>query len=120
MEQLTLSGLICIHDFGEASGILFLSAHTEPVASILHDQIRGKNVNIRYWITDKEATKEEAKADFIESISGKAETDYGSRYSDYTGYLWTDEECKIGGHDLIEEIKANKGKWLHLEIDILS
>ena len=38
-------------------------------------------------------------------------------YSDYTGYLWTDENLKIGGHDLLDELKEDCGKWLFLTIE---
>ena len=41
---------------------------------------------------------------------------FGACYSEYTGYLWTDEEVLIGGHDLIEELRGCEGKWLLLEI----
>jgi hypothetical protein len=28
------------------------------------------------------------------------ETRYYHRYSDYTGYLWTEEDFIVGGHDI--------------------
>ena len=43
--------------------------------------------------------------------------EYSHAYSEYTGYLWTDEKLVIGGHDLLNEIKGNIGKYIHLEIE---
>jgi hypothetical protein len=120
MEKLTFEGLLSLHTWGEASDVLFLSSLREPLAEELGDTIRNKNVTARYWITDKQATYEEALEDFVKMVSGCSETRFGSRYSELTGYLWTDEECKVGGHDLIDEFKSNVGKWLILEIEIHS
>ena len=47
---------------------------------------------------------------------GGIEADFNPRYSEITGYLWTDEELNVGGHDLMAELKSNVGKWLILEI----
>lgn len=37
---------------------------------------------------------------------GIADTKYYHAYSDLTGYLWTTEKLKVGGHDVLEEIKG--------------
>jgi hypothetical protein len=51
---------------------------------------------------------------------GLGEADVGHRYSEITGYLWTDEEIMVGGHDLIEELHDHLGKFCHLEITYLA
>lgn len=117
-KVLTYQGLLSLHSYGEADEILFLSSEREPLAEVLDDTIGGKQVTARYWITDTPCTKEEADEDAAERVMGKAATRFGSRYSEMTGYLWTDEEVKIGGHDLIGELKDSAGKWLILEIEI--
>lgn len=118
MRTIKYNGLLCLHGWGEAYDILFLSSVSDPFADELEYKIKRKKVTARYWITDKPCSKEEANEDFMKIVMGLAETDFGSHYSEYTGYLWTDEECKIGGHDLIKELKQNIGKWLILEIEI--
>lgn len=115
-ETKTYAGLLSLHSYGEADDVLFLSTVTDPLAEEL-EWMEGKNVTVRYWITDKPATKEEAQEDFIRQLFGKADVLFGSRYSEMTGYLWTDEELKVGGHDLIEELKSYIGQWLILEIE---
>ena len=54
----------------------------------------------------------------IISMEGIVDSEYYHRYSDYTGYLWTDENFKCGGHDLIEILHSHKGEYIHLEIDL--
>ncbi|MNJ80064.1 hypothetical protein D3C77_783070 [compost metagenome] len=49
---------------------------------------------------------------------GFCDVGYGARYSELTGYLWTDEYLKVGGHDIIEELRSYVGKWLILEIEV--
>ena len=112
----TYTGLLSLHSWGEADDILFLSELTDPVAEEL-EWMNGKNVTVRYWITDSKVTRDEAAEDFIRNLIGVAETRLGSRYSEMTGYLWTDEDLKVGGHDLLDELKSNVGKWLILEVE---
>jgi len=118
MKTLTYRGLLSEHDVGDSDDLLFLSSRSSPLGELLQRDITGKPVSVRYWITDKEATKEEATTDFLRTVIGLAECKFGARYSEITGYLWTDEECNIGGHNLLAELHSYIGKWLILEIDI--
>ena len=118
--ELNYSGFIELKEWGEAYDILFLSTMDDPLVEKLHDEISGENVTCRYWISDKECSKDEAEKDALYTIMGAAETDFGSRYSEITGYLWTYEVVKIGGHDLVRELSSRTGKYLHLEIKVHS
>lgn len=118
MKTLTYIGFLSKRSWGKTDNILFLSSLSNPLAEQLQSDIARKRVTARYWITDKQATKEQAQEDFVRQLVGIAECDFGSYYSEYTGYLWTDEECRIGGHDLIRELRSHVGKWLILEVDV--
>ena len=50
-------------------------------------------------------------------VMGDANVDLQSRYSEITGYLWTDEDLNVGGHDLLAELKGHVGKWLIMEVE---
>ncbi len=120
----TYSGLLSLQSYGDADDILFLSSLGEPIFSPagapLAEELQwmvGKQVTVRYWITDSETTKEEAQRAFLETLCGKADGSFGARYSEITGYLWTDEELEIGGHSIIDRLKTHVGKWMHLEIE---
>ena len=120
METKTYAGQVSVRDYGDSDDVLFISSNDDPLAEILERDISGRTVTARYWITEKEASKEEAQESFIRQIMGVAESIFQARYSDITGYLWTDEDIKIGGHDLLGELEGCAGKWLILEIDIHS
>jgi hypothetical protein len=117
-ETFVICGLLSLHSYGEADDILFVSSERGPLAEVLHERIARKRVSARYWITEKLCTLDEAQEDFVRRLFGGADTRFGSHYSEITGYLWTDEKVKIGGHDLIEELRNNVGKWLILEVVI--
>lgn len=115
-KVIRIGGLLSLHTNGEGDDILFVSSEGNPLAEVLHDRISRKQVSARYWITDKPCTFEEAQEDFVRRLFGVADTEFGAQYTETTGYLWTDEAARIGGHDLIEEFRGNVGKWLLLEV----
>jgi molybdopterin converting factor small subunit len=90
----------------------------EPIAEVL-DYMSGEIVTVRYYTSDKEATEEELQEDFLtNTLYGNLESDYGARYSEITGYLWTDDNLKVGGHDLREELESYAGKYLYMVVEI--
>lgn len=92
-----------------------------PLAEDIADDIErhGRYLTARYYIHDskEEISKDDLPEAFLKSIYGAANACYMARYSEITGYLWTDEEINIGGHSLLEELRSHFGKWLYLEIE---
>ena len=92
-------------------GVIFVDGEL-----ILADWLQGvcynKFVTIDYVVNDTFLKPEDMNRSIIEHLYGKATISYGHCYSDITGYLWTDEECTLGGHDIIEELRTHMGsKW---------
>ncbi len=87
----------------------------EPFAS---EFPKNSNVSIWYLISDKPIPEKEINMELVKYQNGISDSDYGAHYSDMTGYLWTDEEAKVGGHDLIRELQSNLGKFLHMEVKV--
>lgn len=54
----------------------------------------------------------------IVSMMGEIESKYWHRYSDYTGYLWTEEGFKCGGHDIPAILMSHMGEYIHMEIEL--
>lgn len=54
----------------------------------------------------------------IESFYGDADGHYYHRYSDYTGYLWTEEEFKVGGHSIPDILHSHMDEYIHMEIEL--
>ncbi len=118
MEQLIYKGLITESSRGENDDALFIGDMDEPIAYVFEEEIQGKQVSVRYFISNTEKTKEELTENLISKIAGAVDADYGDRYSDVTGYLWTDEELNVGGHDLLKELRSEIGKFIYMEVDV--
>lgn len=54
----------------------------------------------------------------IVSMMGQVESAYYHRYSDYTGYLWTVEKFRCGGHDIPKILSSHMGEYIHMEIEL--
>lgn len=119
METIVYKGFIKGRDYGEGHG-LFLSGQDEPLAEqIMYDLDENtKQCSIRFYISDTEKTIEQLREDRLHSLSGGLMSRFRHAYSEYTGYLWTDEDLMIGNHDLLSDLYFHEGKYLHLEIDI--
>ena len=64
-------------------------------------------VSVRYLISDKPIEDaEQVIAEYIGQLEGDIHLEHGSHFSDLTGYLWTDSELKVGGHDLLKELES--------------
>lgn len=115
----TYRGWLSLHSSGEANDILFLSTVREPFAEAIQDDLgaHGHFVTVRYFVSDTDKTPDELTENLIRVVSGDLHADYGDHYSEYTGYLWTDEEVKVGGHDLLEELKGSVGKFAHIAME---
>lgn len=119
MEQLVYKGFILEGSYVENDNALFIGSDDEPIAQMLEEEIEGRQVSVRYWISDTEKTKSELQEDFLKNLVGSIDAEYNSVCgSEYTGYMWTDENLKVGGHDLMAELRSNLGKFIWLEIDV--
>lgn len=52
------------------------------------------------------------------SMMGEVESHYYHRYSDFTGYLWTEEKFICGGHDIPKILHSHMGEYIHMEIEL--
>lgn len=102
-ETVVFNGILKVDEYGEAYLLLLNDLPFTEQAQY----ITGKMVSIRYFISDKPMKSiEEAEVNLLKTLDGATDVEYLPRYSEYTGYLWTDEEFKVGGHDLLKELKA--------------
>jgi aldehyde:ferredoxin oxidoreductase len=79
--------------------------------SAAFEYISRNNVSICYYVSDMPMEPEHLK-----SLFGDVRTKYNVVYSECTGYLWTDEDLKVGGHDLLSELESFAGKYLHMQV----
>ncbi len=124
-KRCTYRGWLRLASHGEGLDILFLDARQphgglgDPLAERIKDDIaaHGRYLTVRYWIADIKATKDALQEAWLRQVMGLGEAEFAHRYSEITGYLWTDEEVKVGGHELLDELKAEVGRFCHLEIE---
>lgn len=69
-----------------------------------------------YYITNRVIAWDTLEVDRIRMVMGDPTADFRHVYSDLTGYLWTEEQFVVNGHDIIEEIYQKAGgdmgfKW---------
>lgn len=118
METIIYKGLVLEDNYDENCEALFIGENSQPIAEIFADDFEDKQVTVRYWTSDEEKTKDELQEGVLRKLFGNIDADYGDRYSETTGYLWTNEDISIGGHNLLEEIRSYVGKYIHLEVDV--
>jgi hypothetical protein len=118
MKQLIYKGFITEREYQDNDDALFIGDMGSPIAEDLMDEINEKQVSVRHWISDISQTKEELTESFLKNLFGAVDAEYTARYSEDTGYLWTDSKLNIGGHNLLDELESNIGKYIYLEIDV--
>lgn len=117
MKTKVYKGKIRIGTYYPNDEALFVGEDSEPFIELWkYDFANRQQVSVRYWISESNKTLEQLQENQLLSISGASEADYGDRYSDITGYLWTDQDLKIGGHDLFNELIGHVGKYLYMEV----
>lgn len=115
-----IKGLITEKDYKETYDAIFVGEHDEPLLVFAQDCLEGRQVTLRYWITNKELTLQELEKLTVMKLLGMCDAEFFERYSEPTGYLWTDENFKVGGHDILEELKDAVGKYLYMEISVVN
>ena len=120
----SLRGLLVLMPDGEADDILGLVSENkwraEPFARSFEGIIGSgrKQVSVRYFLTDEARSVEQLNDALAHIAEGFGEAEYNHRYSEITGYLWTDEEAVVGGHDLVKELRGSLGKHLYMEVTV--
>lgn len=111
------SGELSVQSSGEADDIIHLDGN--PLAEVL-EVLKGSIVTVRYYISTEQRSEEELIEMTVRYYHGLADVDFRHRYSEITGYLWTNEDMIIGGHDLKNELytDALQGRYLLLLADI--
>lgn len=91
-----------------------------PLTKEMEARIGWRNVlvSIKFVISDNPINPLTVDEDVIKSYYGEVSSEYVHVYSAFTGYLWTDEGFKVGGHDIIGILSNYIDKYIHMEIEI--
>tara|TARA_R110000772_G_scaffold20466_2_gene56674 strand:- start:3731 stop:4147 length:417 start_codon:yes stop_codon:yes gene_type:complete len=78
---------------------------------------KGSEVYITYYISDVMLTKEEFVEQNLLTLIGSIKKSFNHIYgTEWTGYMWTNEEFKVGEHDLFKELCGHHNKYCYLKI----
>lgn len=112
--------LIEIMDFDATLlGIKNFSGEETNIYDLVSDALGCKSAKtFSYHITDKIVPLGELEENMTRlSLGEDIDIGYYHHYSDLTGYLWTDENFVIGGHDLRQELASSIGKIVTIVIE---
>ena len=118
MKTKIYKGRVKEGDYRSNWDALFIGEDSQPIAEIFEKDFEAKKVTVRYWISDTEKTKNQLQESILRKVVGAVDANYDDVYSELTGYLWTDENLNIGGHDLLKEIRSYLGNFIYLEVDV--
>lgn len=87
-----------------------------------HWNQKNKQISLSWHVTDEPKSYQDLETNIIKAVMGDLKTTFSHRYSDLTGYLWTNEDVKLQGHDLLREIAtACQGKskaWVYIRFEV--
>jgi hypothetical protein len=111
-------GTLAEHDRGEGMDILFLDPGDEPLAEMISGDLDrfGRYLTVRYWTAAEPRSDEDMIDGALRELLGAGDATFRHAYTEITGYLWTDEDINVGGHDLLGELRSQKGRYCLLEI----
>ncbi len=92
----------------------------EAIAKLVTDSIRehGSFLTVRHWIAQQPINPETVKLEWLKQLyTGSATAEHKIQASESTGYLYTDEELIVGGHDLMAELYVHEGEYIYMEIE---
>ena len=117
-RKVIFEGRVERRDYEDTMNVLHVGdiALSEAFAEALNQE--RKQVSVHYYISPEPMTKERRTHAEVMIANGEGYAEFIQQFSDTTGYLWTDEELTVGGHDLKTEIGGYVGKWCRLELTI--
>ena len=102
-------------------GVVLMDEKNKANCVVLADHLRytvcDKFTTVRYFTSSKyiESSDDATEKLMLEHF-GAAQVEYHMAYSELTGHLWTTEEIKVGGHDLLNELRSSIGYFVYMEI----
>ena len=80
-------------------------------------------VQVNYYLSEKVCTRKEMVEGFLNKLYGAIAADYEKndyRYSSWTSGTDYDTTLKIGGHNMIDELRNEAGKFIIIDINFQS
>lgn len=84
------------------------------------DNYPDDGVQVNYYLCDKSCTKNEMVEGWLKKLVGAVDASYeanGYIYSSWTSGTDYDTNLTVGGHNLLNELYAQQGKFIIIEIN---
>lgn len=125
MKKITLSGMVMFKYDSEFERIKLIQKDGYEIDLILRFQEAVMNypdhiVRVNYGVADKPCTESKLKEEFLRRVFGDPNVGYEKsdyRYSSWTSGTNYDTNFKVGGHDIMKELRSYQGKFLLLNIE---
>ncbi len=127
MKKVTLSGIIRYTYEGSFEHIKLAQDDGYEIDLILRFQeaimnYKGYAVKVSYGLADGPCTEDELREGFLRQVFGAPKVGYEKheyRYSSWTSGVDYNTNFKVGGHDVMNELREHQGQFLllHLEFE---
>ena len=99
---LLLEGKIREKENGDHADALYIGA--DIIAEAISDNFQSHRAPVFccWAISERPITPYDLLGIAVEQANGDVDAIYYHRYSEITGYLWTEQDAIIGGHNLVE------------------
>ena len=84
----------------EEGGLVYLAEAIENLV-----EWKGSITTFQYHISSKPLGFYDLEEHMIKTAMGLTKANFSHAYSDLTGYLWTNEDIEVSGHNVLEEIQ---------------
>lgn len=74
--------------------------------------------SLSYALSDSPIDPHFVAESAILSYYGLIDKEYAVSWSDTSGYLWTEERFNVGGHSILDILKDNLGRYIHMEMSL--
>lgn len=125
MKKITLSGKVLFKYEDEFERLKLIQDDGYEIDLILRFQEAVMNyphymVRVEYGVANKPCTEDELKEGFLRHVFGAPRVEY--KQHDYQYSSWTcgtdyDTHFKVGGHDMMVELRSHQGKFVLLNLE---
>lgn len=115
-DTIVVSGKIRRAENGENYDCLYIGR--SPITVMVNNTFTKykQQVYCCWIISNSFLTPEAALTAAINTANAELDSRYLDRYSDITGYLWTDQNFKVGGHDMEALLRQHIKQYAFLVI----
>lgn len=89
-----------------ATGVTTAAGHIYLIEAIENFANYREVLTFQFHVASEPFSFHQLEQELVKTAMGEVRSEFRHAYSDLTGYLWTTEELKVGGHDLLEEINS--------------